>query len=1172
MLWRGALGRLCGCVVDGEGDAVRVLDYAHSSLHDVPPEVFQHERTLEEIRLDSNRLRDLPRPLFLCQELRVLSVQDNDIAQLPAAVGQLPQLQVLNLRRNALHDVPPELKQCKKLYSVSVQSNPLLRLPEALTQLVMLQVDNNYLDQLPESIGEASSLEELVASHNQLDVLTPCVGFLRRLQVLEIDNNSLSELPAEVGSCRALRVLSARRNRLLEVPDELGHLPRLRVLNLVENRIEFLPVSLLKLTQLQALWLSARQGAPLVQLHKEYSVDTRRRVLSCFLLPQRPEDEEEAHYQQQEQQQQLHTAHLDRRVIRFSQELERDLEPGVLLRAPTPYPKELRVLARQARHASERLQGLQQPDGEVPAAEASACAVAAAAALDVAVAAAVPEETAAATPTATAVATAATCVREARVSKPHDPATLSRTNSVLQQEQSLLATLDQDAGGARDLQEWLNGGHRYDDVPRATPTPSPEPKHRPAPRESHYGTRNGAQFVSPPQESPYGTHNGAQFVSLPQESPYGTRNGAQFVSPPQESHYGTRNGAQFVAPPQESPYGTRNGAQFVAPPQESPYGTRNGARFVSPPQESTYGTRNGATLSIPSQEPPHGTRKKSNLSEQLQESPYGTSKATNVAPPLNDQSIYCAHKRTNSAPPYQEPPYGTRKNSNVVQQHHESLYGGRKGVSFASPSQESPIGTRKSSSAVHQRQESPYGTRNDANPAPPPPEPSHGIPHGSNKSNLLQESVYEARNCSNQSKPPEEVLYGTRNVRIVSSPHQDTNSSARVQDNSTPPEKESLYGTNKQTNLKRPTFLPIAVKSYHAQPTAYGHQNQTQGRSESIYGAQDSQSAFLRNRGQPGSLPFIRNEIPPCSKGTSSPNDSHAPPAAASGAQPDAQPAVEAVFNPNTAPPFDPDGNTALPSGTAESTGTSSFSTPFSAGCDREPSPGEPARIPIYGPGRTLRESHIGMVLSPGHPEPPSPAPPDTVDGPEFARARRLEECEILVSPWAPRPALSVYGTRLPPPPPPDQPASLPAYVRPPPPRADFRLRELPPAPPPGPPSGPPSYEQVLRRRAAEAPPFTLGAVYQQREGHREAHNPRDQSPQGGSQGQAQSVHEQNKKIQAMLKQNNNAQVVRANPAQCLEGATQGSLAQHSLQAGGQAAGAISPDSQYGHHHHVIML
>lgn len=33
-----------------------VLDFAHHSLHDVPADVFQYERTLEELYLSSNRV------------------------------------------------------------------------------------------------------------------------------------------------------------------------------------------------------------------------------------------------------------------------------------------------------------------------------------------------------------------------------------------------------------------------------------------------------------------------------------------------------------------------------------------------------------------------------------------------------------------------------------------------------------------------------------------------------------------------------------------------------------------------------------------------------------------------------------------------------------------------------------------------------------------------------------------------------------------------------------------------------------------------------------------------------------------------------------------------------------------------------------------------------------
>jgi len=42
-------------------DDATSLDYRHSSLNDVPSDVFTHERTLEELHLDSNRIRDLPR-------------------------------------------------------------------------------------------------------------------------------------------------------------------------------------------------------------------------------------------------------------------------------------------------------------------------------------------------------------------------------------------------------------------------------------------------------------------------------------------------------------------------------------------------------------------------------------------------------------------------------------------------------------------------------------------------------------------------------------------------------------------------------------------------------------------------------------------------------------------------------------------------------------------------------------------------------------------------------------------------------------------------------------------------------------------------------------------------------------------------------------------------------
>lgn len=58
--WRKHCMLMCMRRQNKDDDATS-LDYRHSSLNDVPSDVFTHERTLEELRLDSNHIRDLPR-------------------------------------------------------------------------------------------------------------------------------------------------------------------------------------------------------------------------------------------------------------------------------------------------------------------------------------------------------------------------------------------------------------------------------------------------------------------------------------------------------------------------------------------------------------------------------------------------------------------------------------------------------------------------------------------------------------------------------------------------------------------------------------------------------------------------------------------------------------------------------------------------------------------------------------------------------------------------------------------------------------------------------------------------------------------------------------------------------------------------------------------------------
>lgn len=55
---RATMGLLkwCSCLKKNQMEDVRILDFSHSHLVDVPPDVFQYERTLEELHLEANRV------------------------------------------------------------------------------------------------------------------------------------------------------------------------------------------------------------------------------------------------------------------------------------------------------------------------------------------------------------------------------------------------------------------------------------------------------------------------------------------------------------------------------------------------------------------------------------------------------------------------------------------------------------------------------------------------------------------------------------------------------------------------------------------------------------------------------------------------------------------------------------------------------------------------------------------------------------------------------------------------------------------------------------------------------------------------------------------------------------------------------------------------------------
>ncbi|XP_076167658.1 leucine rich repeat containing protein 7 lap1 isoform X2 [Ptiloglossa arizonensis] len=305
---------------------------------------------LQRLDIGNNDFTELPEVVGDLINLTELWIDGNDIRRIPVNVNQLYRLNHFDCTMNAIHSIPSEVEGWRDISIMHLSSNEIYQLPDSLCYLrtiVTLKVDDNQLNALPNDIGQMSSLEELIVTKNFLEYLPSSIGLLRKLHCLNADNNYLRSLPPEIGSCTALSLLSLRSNNLTRVPPELGHLSSLRVLNLVNNCIKYLPVSMLNLNNLKALWLSDNQSQPLVPLQQEFNCEEDMMVLSCFMLPQKPRQELE----------QIPPAvglisssivGTGKRIC-FAAEVESEI-PRQLHRAPTPYPKELRNLARHARN------------------------------------------------------------------------------------------------------------------------------------------------------------------------------------------------------------------------------------------------------------------------------------------------------------------------------------------------------------------------------------------------------------------------------------------------------------------------------------------------------------------------------------------------------------------------------------------------------------------------------------------------------------------------------------------------------------------------------------------------------------------------------------------------------------------------------------------------------
>uniref|UniRef100_A0A8C3NJ42 Leucine rich repeat and sterile alpha motif containing 1 n=1 Tax=Geospiza parvula TaxID=87175 RepID=A0A8C3NJ42_GEOPR len=152
-----------------EAGADDTLDISRCELSEVPYGAFATCKVLQKkvLIIHTNNLTSLvPKSCNLLSliTLKVLDLHDNQLASLPADIGQLTALQVLNLERNLLKSLPQSIGDLAQLQVLNVKGNQLRALPgsvSGLRSLRALDVSGNELQELPRGLAHARSLQTL---------------------------------------------------------------------------------------------------------------------------------------------------------------------------------------------------------------------------------------------------------------------------------------------------------------------------------------------------------------------------------------------------------------------------------------------------------------------------------------------------------------------------------------------------------------------------------------------------------------------------------------------------------------------------------------------------------------------------------------------------------------------------------------------------------------------------------------------------------------------------------------------------------------------------------------------------------------------------------------------------------------------------------------------------
>ncbi|KAI6021551.1 hypothetical protein BKA83DRAFT_4283648 [Pisolithus microcarpus] len=270
------------------------LDLSCNRIVDLDDAALERIPELNTLKLQNNRLEQLPWYLPRLCNLKCLNISNNKFVRLPSVICKLPALVDLDVSFNMITEFPEDIGELTQLESLIFVGNNISKIPGRFCQLVNLKVldcrrnnisdlsfthtlpnleilsaDHNYAHALDLSHWPCTT-QELDASHNDITLLklvppTPMpyaltsldvsyaklsslddfsLSHLSSLQILKLDHNLFRVLPDAIGDLSHLITLSCSDNHLDALPESIGRLQRLETLDAHNNSLTRIPASI----------------------------------------------------------------------------------------------------------------------------------------------------------------------------------------------------------------------------------------------------------------------------------------------------------------------------------------------------------------------------------------------------------------------------------------------------------------------------------------------------------------------------------------------------------------------------------------------------------------------------------------------------------------------------------------------------------------------------------------------------------------------------------------------------------------------------------------------------------------------------------------------------------------------------------------------------------------